>query len=279
MARRRAYKLIHLVGMLWIVLCLGYIFVMVLRQVGFHWWVIFSLSGYSAVLVFMLLSLYVFAVFRGVSPGSQAVAEHLLTSTTYYELFYVLTPFLGSVAGLVGATEVALPAEAVLSVAMGSLAATFIVWVIVDPVVNVVETLVVPSSRQHRRQRLAQAKALKRLRREQRQRLLSDILTREQQQRLHWQQVLRPYAERLAELLAGGQAQAVAAQDEAVEIGVKAWRMGGLACMRQVHEMALSACRESVGGIGVVDYVGCWWDGIGDWQCPAFELGLAARAC
>jgi len=258
----------HLAGILWIVLCLGYILVMVLREAGFEWWIIFSLSGHSALLIFLLLSLYLFAVFRQVRPGQQAAVEHTLTSTSYYEFFYILTPFLGGLAGFVGLTGLGTAGERILGVSLGTLAATFMVWVVVDPVASIVETLVVPSSREHRRERLAQAKALKRMRQERRQRLLSDILVHEQQQRLRWQQILRPHAERLAELLIAGQVEPERAECEAVEIGVKAWQIGGLSCMRQLRGMALEICRDKAGSAAVIDYTTCWWDGIGNWHCP-----------
>jgi hypothetical protein len=66
MSKRRALKLVHIGGMAWFVLCMGYILLSALRQAGLHWWVIFSLAGHSAVVVFLLISLYLFARFRGV---------------------------------------------------------------------------------------------------------------------------------------------------------------------------------------------------------------------
>ena len=37
--------MLHFVGTLWFIVCVGYILAISLRQAGFNWWIIFSLSG------------------------------------------------------------------------------------------------------------------------------------------------------------------------------------------------------------------------------------------
>ena len=83
MSHRKALKLVHLASTTWFMLCMGYILVLALRQAGIHWWVIFSLSGHSALLIFLLISLYLFAIFRGVGSNQRIEMEHPLTSTNY----------------------------------------------------------------------------------------------------------------------------------------------------------------------------------------------------
>ncbi len=93
MTEHRTLKSIHLAGTAWFILCVGYILVFALRQAGVHWWIIFSLSGHSTLLVLLLVSIYSFALFRGVGRSQTIEAEHPLTSTNYYTVFYIAIPF------------------------------------------------------------------------------------------------------------------------------------------------------------------------------------------
>ena len=102
MNQQNRKKMLHFSSTAWFMLCVGYILVLALRQAGFNWWVIFSLSGYSAVLVFLLISLYLFAIYRGIDRSQKIEKEHPLTSTSYYKVFYDISPLLGIVAGALG---------------------------------------------------------------------------------------------------------------------------------------------------------------------------------
>jgi hypothetical protein len=265
MSWRRALKLVHLAGMGWFVLCVMYVLVSALRQVGVNWWVIFSLSGYSALLIFLLISLYLYAIFKGIDRSQQIAIEHPLTSSIYYAVFYDVSPFLGALAGCVGLIGLAKVSELLLTIALGTLATTFLVWIVVDPAIGFVERLL-PASRKHRLERLARVRAMRQKRQEERRCLLDEILAREERDRQRWQQVLRSPAGRLAELLASNRRQA---EGEAVDIGVSAWQMGGLSCMRQLHEMAMDVCRQKYQDKRIVDYIPVWWDGIGSWRTPS----------
>ncbi|MBN2314165.1 MAG: hypothetical protein JXM79_09565, partial [Sedimentisphaerales bacterium] len=99
MRRRDELRKAHIAGTIWFVLAVGYIFVLALRQAGVRWWVVFSLSGHGVLIVSVLVSLYLFAIFRGISSSQNVEIEHPLTSSTYYAAFYLLTPFLGGLAG------------------------------------------------------------------------------------------------------------------------------------------------------------------------------------
>ena len=92
MTRHRTLKLIHLAGRAWFLLWVGYILVFALRQAGVHWWIIFSVSGHSTLLALLMVSLYSFALFRGVGRSQTIEAEHPLTSTDYYMVFYIIAP-------------------------------------------------------------------------------------------------------------------------------------------------------------------------------------------
>ena len=270
MSGRRTLRSVHLASTAWFILCVGYILVLALRQAGVHWWVIFSLSGHSILVIFLLTSLYLFAIFRGVSSAQTIEAEHPLTSTNYYRVFYVTTPFLGGLAGCVGMIGEDRVSQFVAGIALGTFGATFLVWVIVDPVTGLLEMLLLPSSRRHRVRRLEKAKAERKRKQKDRERLLAEILAKEELDRRRWQEALRPQAERLAELLTDG-ADFKQAEHEAVDIGLKAWQMGGLSCMQQLRDMAVAISKENGQNEEIVDYIPIWWDGIGSWRHPSLS--------
>jgi hypothetical protein len=266
MSARKTLRLTHLMSTVWFMVCVGYIFALALHQVGFQWWLIFSLSGPSALAVFLLISLYLFALFRGVGEAQQIAVEHPLTTTSQYMGLYVAAPLLGGLAGNFGMMGVGDPAKYLLGVALGTLGTTFIVWVVVDPIAGLIEMLL-PASRRHRAERLAQAEAQRRAHQEKRERLLAEALARDEQEQRQWQQKLGPQARRLAALLACDASAYEQAEQEAIDIGAEAWGLGGLNCMRQLRDMTLTIRRER-DSREAVDYVSYWWDGIGDWRKP-----------
>ncbi len=270
MSMRRTLRLIHLASTVWFVMCIGYVLVLTLRQAGVRWLVIFSLSGYSAVIILLLISLYLFAIFRGVSK-ELPVEEHPLTTTNYYAFFYVISPYLGALAGCLGTIGVARISQFLLGIALGTFGATFLVWVIVDPLTGLLEVLL-PMSRKHRDERIAKAKALREERQRCREQLLTEVLAKEYLDKNRWQKVLMPYAEKLA-LLLTNETPDFQIECKAVDIGVYAWQIGGLSCMRQLHDMAIDICRKR-GRNNTADYIPTWWDGIGKWQTPSiYEVG------
>ncbi len=268
LSARRLLKLTHLASMIWFMLCVGYIVVRALHQAGFNWWLIFSLSGHSALVILLLISLYLFALFRGVGGAQHIALEHPLTSTQYYMGLYVAAPLLGGLAGILGMLGVADLGRFLIGVALGTLGTTFAVWVIIDPMAGLIEMLL-PSSRKHRAERLARAEAERRARHERRERVLAEAFAREAQERQRWQERLMPHAERLAMLLTDETSDFRKAEQEAVDIGAKAWQLGGVMCMRQLRDMAMDLSRKRTDPARAVDYVSYWWDGIGDWRRPS----------
>jgi hypothetical protein len=269
---RRTLKVTHLTSTAWFILCIGYILVLALRQAGFNWWIIFSVSGYSALIIFLLVSLYLFAIFRGVSSSQKIEVEHPLTNTYYYALLYVAIPFLGGLAsciGMIGLNNKA--SQYLLGIALGTLGTTFLVWVIVDPVTGLMEVLLLPASRKHRAERLAQAKAKREKKQKERELLLAEVLEKEQSTRCMWRQTLKPSAEKLAELLTVSKADFNKAEHKAIDIGVNAWQTGGLNCMKELRDMAIEICRKKYQDSTIVDYVSSWWDGIGSWRNPSLS--------
>ncbi len=265
MRPRDGLRLVHIASTVWFIVCVGYVLTLALRQAGAKWWVVFSLSGHGVLILLVLVSLYLFAIYRGISSSQNVQVEHPLTSTRYYAAFYVAAPLLGTLAGCLGMIGVATVSRFLLGIAMGTLGVTFLVWVIVDPAIGLLE-LLLPASREHRVQRLAEAKALREQKQRDRDNLLADVLAREDSARRSWRETLQPQAETLARLLTADTADLVRAEHEAVGIGVTAWQTGGLSCMKELHRMAIAICKESDHKRAVVDHITFWWDGVGNWR-------------
>ncbi len=247
-------------------LCMAYIVVLTLRQAGFHWWVIFSLGGHSVLFAFLLVSLYLFAVFRGIDRGQKIEIEHPLTATSYYAVFYDMCPLLGGFAGWVAMIGIGRLADSLTAIALGTMVTTFLVWIVVDPLLGFTECML-PTCRRHRRERLAHARTLRIEQHQEQERLLTDVLMQTEAQQQKWRDDLRSQAESLAALLAtAGNGDFARAQCQAVDIGVKAWQTGGLSCMRVLRDMAMEVSRQENPKGDLTDYISTWWDGIGTWR-------------
>jgi hypothetical protein len=266
MSRRRTLKLIHLASTIWFILCISYILILTLRQAGVKWWIVFSLSGQGLLISFTLISIYLFAIFRGVSSSQKVQIEHPLTSTNYYRIFYVITPLLGGLAGCIGMVGISTFGQFTSGVALGTLGMTFLVWVIVDPLVGLLEPVLLPTSRKHRIERIARAKVLRQSKQKNRENLLREVLVKEKLEKEQWREVLSPIAEKLASMLTSDEIDFEQKQCEAIGMGVDAWQIGGLSCMRELHNMAIDLAEEK--NKSFFDYTGLWWDGIGSWRQP-----------
>jgi len=269
---KKTLRSIHLASTIWFMVCVVYLLVLTLHQAGFNWWIIFSLSGHLALLVVLLVSLYLFSIFRGAENDLTLQNEHPLTSSMYYMAFYVSTPFLGAIAGLLGTLgETRIEALSV-GIALGTIGATFLTWIVVDCIAGSVEMLT-PAARNYRLQRLADTKERKQQEQTNRKQLLARIAEQENENNRLWQEALIPQANRLANLLACDDASFSSAEQEAIELGVQAWRMGGLNCMKQLRDMAMNVFRQQHNQREFVDYVSTWWDGIGKWRNPSVVSG------
>lgn len=273
MSRQKSLKFIHLASTTWLTLSAGYVLIYTLHQTGQSWWLIISISGYSAVLALFLISLYLFAIFRGFARSSKKEAEHPLTAAFSYSVFYDSSPFLGVIAAAVCTFKDS--RECLLMIAIGSLWTTFLVWIVIDPILGLAE-MQLPSSREHRRKRLAEARALKQTEQAEREKLSAELEANAKRERRQWGEQLLPYAERLAFLAAGANSLDSRSEKQAIDIGVAAWKMGGLSCMRQLHSMAMEIYKEKYAGPMAVDYISIWWDGVGSWRCEWLEDVLSS---
>jgi hypothetical protein len=257
---------IHLISTSWFIFCVCYIVLVEMLKAGFQWWIVFSFSGYSILLLLFLATLYLFAIFRGISSSQKLDIEHPLTRTSQYAFFYVTSPFLGGLAGVFTINGTDSFSTSFLIISMGTLAATFVVWVIVDPVIGLLE-LLIPESRQHRALRLSEDRAEQKKKQRYNQQMLADIEAREISDRLKWQETFKPQAEKLAELLTSRNIDLKEARRQAADMAVQAWQTGGINCMRVLRDMAISKCREK--NSNTPDFIQYWWDGIGGWRNPS----------
>jgi len=261
----------HLASTILFMLCLGYVFILAMRQAGFNWFVIFSLSGQSALIVLLLVSLYLFAMFRGASPSSDSQIEHPLTGTFYYIVFYISAPFLGAIAGALSTIGTTRVGDILDGIVMGTISATFFTWVVVDPVTGLLE-LLAPEPKKHRAARLAKMQIQKQLEEENRQKMLATMLEKEKENQQRWRQSFTPHSDRLVTLLASEKSNFAKAEQEAIDIGVEAWKTGGLICMKYVRDMTKETFKQRYDEHKYVDYISAWWDGIGRWRKSSLQL-------
>ncbi len=263
-------KRLHLVGTLWFMLCVGYLLTLALRQAGFNWWLIFSLSGHSLVIFFLLISVYLFAMFRGGGRSHNIHLEHPLTSTEPYLYFYIGAPFLGTAGGALALDLSRGIMHNCNMITLATFGATLFVWMILDPLLGIFETLT-PTSRHYRQQRQEEIRQERRERQIKRDNILAQVADREDTNRRLWSQELESTARELADLLNVDAGRYESAGRRAVELGLIAYRLGGIRCMRLLHEMALDQFQRNHPQRRLSDYIIYWWDGIGPWHSPATE--------
>ncbi len=176
---------------------------------------------------------------------------------------------MGILAGLLEMFDPADLPQSLIGIAYGSIGTTFLVWIILDPLVAMIE-MMLPASRILRAQRQKEKEQQKLRQKEERERLFRDLEAKEQQQLAQWESSLLPQAARLAQLLRDAHPPLREQETAAVDIGLQAWQTGGLACMKFLHEKANTAADPSQPPF-CKDLLSVWWDGIGDWRHSPFR--------
>jgi hypothetical protein len=268
----RLLKRIHILGTAWFLVCAAALLIVSLRQAGVSWWLVFSISGYSVVIMAFLLAFYLFALFRGV-VRAQFVNEHPLSTSPAYLFFYDAAPFFGALAGLLCSIGYSEPAAMLRMVTEGTLVLTFLTWVVIDSLVGLVESML-PQSVYHRTRRLAAARAEKKRIERENAALLESIDRREADLRRQWETALAADAVELAALYCSPQSCPQSIRQRTVEAGAKAWRLGKISCMRFLHKRILQEMKGCAKG-HCVDYATYLWEGIGSWRGPR----KASRPC
>jgi hypothetical protein len=244
-----------------------------LREAGLGWWVVFSLSGYSLLAIFMVASFYLIAIFRSISRSQREEAEHPLTRSKEYLLYYCCSPVLGVGAAFIGLEIGGSALNILVRICIGTFLAAFLSWIIFDPLAGLAE-MQLGQSKACRHERLSMARERKRREHRRDADMLTEIAERELAMQRGRAKVLEPIARELVALMGKYCGADHGVEARAVKIGADAWRMGGHGCMVQLHDMAVGVYLERLWELGlgrdcvIVDHVAIWWDGIGGWQKP-----------
>jgi hypothetical protein len=191
--------------------------------------------------------------------------EHPLTGADSYRFFYYLCPFVGAGAGAIAIVGSGLTTNGLTTVAAGVVLATAIVWIVIDPVITVVE-FCGPRSRRLRRVRAVRAKAKRLALKAEKQRILEEARSQSTSIQSHWEDALMPCAQELADLVTDTDEPEALRRARAIDIALHASRMGGRRCMQYLYHMACKACREKTDDDWVAHNISVWWDGIGGWH-------------
>ena len=267
---QKTRKIIHVISTTLFLASVGYVLVYALRAQGAKWWLIFSLSAPSFGIAFLLVSAYLFAIYRGAIRNILSEVEHPLTSTWYYLVFYDSTPMLGCAAGFTGMLQLQNLSEFFLGVSYCTVGGTFLVWVVIDPALSVIE-IMMPKSRRHRQERKARVRAEKQARQERNEQLLAELQEQALRQKKQWRAGMTQQARELADLVNQQTKQESGQERTAVDIGVAAWQRGGLNCMQELYDMTREICGEDDSKKAGVNTISLWWDGIGSWKFEPFS--------
>ena len=260
------FKRIHLCGVVWFLICVIFTIVIAIYQMGFHWWVVFSVSGYSTVVVLFLITVYLFAIFKGVVRNSNSI-EHPLTTLPYYILLYDAAPFLGALVGFYVASFNQPILSLLIVATQGTLIMTFVMWVITDSLVGIIEVSF-PQSIAHRKRRLSENHEKRRAEMLKRQLLLEQVSLQEKQIRSQWECFFRPYVFEIVDLLCNSSVSIETVQRRIAELGALAWQKGDILSMKFFHKIILDKLKHCV-NCPSIDFVALYWDGIGTWRKPS----------
>ena len=257
--RRHILKTLHLAGTVWFLLCAAYLLMITTWQTGTGWQNILPLPGYSVFIIFAMVCIYLFAVFRNITATRKQ--EHPLTSSNQYALLYNISPFLGPIAVVIVATSVSLQTPIVF-IALATLATTFLMWMAIDPLISSVEMLL-PQSRIHRRQRINKYRNKCRFNKLKRQNMITRIHQQHELQLQSWQQILNDWSDLLCRTLEDDQLDPDQKRTRVTNIGLDAWKLGGIECMRRLYQLTQIKHPYLADQTEKISF---WWDGIGKWS-------------
>jgi len=260
----KSLQLLHFTSTALLIVSVSYTVASSLHQQGVQWWVIFSISGPSLVLAFVMTSVYLYAIFKGASRRQEAL-EHPLTSSTQYLSFYDSAPFLGAFGGILGMAGVVNLNEYLLGISYAILSITFFVWMILDPTISFIEDLI-PKNRKLRNARLQKKKAEKEQQQVAREALLESILAKIETNQQKWRDQLAEKPNKLIDIATQYEITDHTGACLAVDIGVEAWQIGGHNCMNYLIDLTKEECQKREISPLYTNHISYWWDGIGNWN-------------
>ena len=102
-----------------------------------------------------------------------------------------------------------------------------------------------------------------------RQEMLDVAVETVRKQQLQWKLQLERSASRLAEIADKSRISS-SGNAEAVDIGLNAWQLGGIGCMKYLFGMVQRACMVKDLDAHAAEVIAGWWDGIGTWHGRLF---------
>ena len=273
MKREKILKLLHLLNTLWFILMVGFIIIKQLLDAGTSWWFIISLSGYSVLLVFLLTSFYLFALYRNVDRNQKNIIEHPFTTSYYYHFFYDSIPLIGALGGFIAAVGNINPQHALMFVALGTFWSTFTVWIIFDPIAGFTE-MALPQSRKYRNLRIELAKQKKLKRRSDQKKLLQSIQNCRFGETSLWENLFKDDIDNLCAIIDKFENQGLHKDPLAVDIGLKAWRTGNLDYMNWLNDSAVKKYQKIYNKPFFKSAISVLWDGIGNWRSQWLEENI-----
>jgi len=264
MDNAKSVRVVRRFGRIWFYVCGGYIIACTLVPVGKGGCLGLSVLGRWPAWIVLSMFFLLTAVFGRFGPYRKNEREHPVTRTGGYVFLYNASSFVGALAGGLAATGAANPLHYPLFVAAGSFLVNVLVWVILGPLVSAAETLL-PSSRRHRAARLACARTMRRESHLAKERALAEVEATELKKLQRWSEALRPCARELASMAITGPTALEENRGRIIDIGIEAWQLGGVGCMRHLHAMAVDASKEEPRDTKSIEFIAPCWDGIGTW--------------
>ncbi len=219
----------------------------------------------SSIALVIAVMVYAMALTSVILRRKARAIEHPLTSAESYRYFYYLCPFVGAMAGAVAVAGSGLTTNGLTTIAVGTVLTTSIVWIVIDPVITVVE-FCGPRSRRLRRVRAVRAKAKRLALKAEKQRILAEARSQSSSIQSHWEDALMPCAQELADLVTDTVEPEAVRRAKAIDIALHASRMGGRRCMQYLYHMTCRACRDKTDDDWIAHNISVWWDGIGGWH-------------
>jgi len=263
MTVKRQLRISHIIVTVQYLLSATVVVAWILSYTGLHWPIVFSLLVQGLALMGLGALVYGFLAFRG-SVGERRPAEHPFSSSIYYRFLYLLLPVLG---GLVGSIDYSLavgPLYGLLGLAFGTVFVASVMWLVIDPVVGLVESSF-GESRQLRRERLAVEREQREQRRREKQRFIDRLIAEQEARLAKLRPGLERHALRLQELLLASAEDPWRGCEEGAWIGLVTWQLAGPQVMKELYATTARLCGQA-GRSDVLAHLDYWWDGVGGWR-------------
>jgi hypothetical protein len=227
---------------------------------GLNWIALFSLSAQGVVLTGLAVFIYGFAVFRG-AVGERIEAEHPLTSSMPYRVFYLVLPVAGGI--LVGADGLLRvnATEGIRAAALGTVVTAFVTWLFLDPFAGIVESAL-PESRRARSGRSAAVRAAREKRRLARERKMDELLRRHRRRGEEAASTVKRRAVEIADALVESSGHVELARAKTTTLAFETWREGGAESLSALRARVAALCDER-GASRLAACLDYWWDGLG----------------